>query len=288
MQGGQWQVLYLLQGLAQRGIESRLAAPAGSPLLAATRKSGCDAQPLGFGRMVRDSGRFDLVHAHDAGAHTVALLLRPPLVVSRRVAFPLKRTPFSRHKYSRPAQFLAVSRYVQNVLMNGGIPEEKISVVYDGVPLPEDIAFDHRSRLIALDSESPGKGKAIIEEAARMAGVPVHFSSALLRDLPEAWLFVYITELEGLGSAALLAMAYGVPVLASRAGGLPEIVEDRVTGLLTTNNANDVAAAMKCLHEDRAAALHLGQNGRAKVEQRFTADHMVENTIRAYEKVVSC
>ena len=46
-------------------------------------------------------------------------------------------------------------------------------------------------------------------------------------------MFVYITESEGLGSAVLLAMAAGTPVIASRVGGLPEAIEDGVNGLLT-------------------------------------------------------
>lgn len=288
MQGGQWQVTYLLHGLVRRGMDCRLLAPAGSPLLAAARKLGFDAQESGRLRVLRHAAQFDLIHAHDAGAHTLALLCACPLVVSRRVAFPLKRTPFSRFKYNRPAHFLAVSHYVQNVLLNAGIPEHKISVVYDGVPLPLPSSPENRTRVVALRSEHPGKGQAIVEGASHIAGIPVHFSSALQADLPQAWLFVYITELEGLGSAALLAMAHGVPVLASGTGGMPEIVEHRVTGLLTGNDANDIATAIRSLDADRPAASNLGRNGRAAVEQRFTTDHMVENTIRAYKQVLAC
>jgi Glycosyl transferases group 1/Glycosyltransferase Family 4 len=288
MRGGQWQVLYLLQGLQQRGIDCRLLAPAGSPLLAAALAARFDAHALKLFTAARLTSTCDLVHAHDARAHTLGLLARKPLVVSRRVAFPLKRSPFSRYKYARPDRFLAVSQYVQNVLVEAAIPPGKISIVYDGVRLPERIGVEERIRIIALDSDDPGKGKAIVEEASRLAGIPVHFSHALLQDLPEAALFVYITDLEGLGSAALLAMAYGVPVLASHTGGLPEIVEHEGTGMLTSNDPEAVAASMKRLSEDRALALRLGQRGRAAVERRFTVNHMVEDTIRAYERTVAC
>ncbi len=284
MRGGQWQVLYLLQGLTQRGIESRLIAPAASPLLAAARSAGCDAQPQSFGRFASSARQFDLVHAHDAHAHTLALVSGKPLVVSRRVAFPIKRTPWSWVKYRRPVQFLAVSQYVKNVLVQAGVPDSRLSVVYDGVLLPDPGSGS--GPVLAIDSDDPGKGKIIVEQASQLAGIPVHFSQTLSRDLPEASLFVYITELEGLGSAALLAMSYGVPVLASSTGGLPEIVEPGVTGLLTNNDPASVAERMRRLQEDRGLALRLGRNGRAAVEHRFTVARMVEDTIRTYRKVL--
>jgi len=65
----------------------------------------------------------------------------------------------------------------------------------------------------------------VVSAECRKAGIPVHFSTDLQKDLPRAWLFVYITELEGLGSAALLAMAHGLPVLASDIGGLPAEID---------------------------------------------------------------
>src|SRR5437764_2059655 len=125
MRGGQWQALYLLQGLAKRGIECRLLAPARSPLLAEAVEAGCDAHALDLISPMRQASRYDLVHAHDAHAHTLASLARTPLVVSRRVAFPVKRTPVSRFKYSRAACFLAVSHYVRDVMENAGIPRAK-------------------------------------------------------------------------------------------------------------------------------------------------------------------
>ena len=286
MRGGQWQALYLLQGLAQRGIECRLLAPAASPLFAAAKSARLDAEPLSLGGLVREAHRFDILHAHDAHAHTQALISGRPIIVSRRVAFPLKRTPWSRLKYRRPMHFLAVSQYVQGVLIHGRVPITKVSVVYDGVNLPDRVSA-LSGPVIALDSDDPGKGKAIVEQASRLAEIPVHFSQALQRDLPDAALFVYITELEGLGSAALLAMSYGVPVLASVTGGLPEIVEPGVTGLLTPNDPAAIAERMRLIQEDRGLAMRLSRNARAAVERRFTVAHMVDATISAYEKVLS-
>src|SRR5260370_29939565 len=119
-----------------------------------------------------------------------------------------------------------------------------------------------------MDSADRGKGKKIVEQAAKLADVAVLFSSNVRRDLPLAALFVYITNLEGLGSAALLAMAAGAPVLASAAGGLPEVVEDGITGLLTSNDPVEVAKSMQRLLADRSLASRLAGCARKKVEAR--------------------
>ena len=288
MRGGQWQALYLAGKLAATGHRVRLLAPAGSPLLQAAQAQRLDARPLRWPRLLASAARVDLVHAHDARAHTLGLLSRKPVVVSRRVGFPIGRTLASRLKYRRAAHYIAVSRYVKEVLVGGGVPAEKISVVYDGVPAGSaPIRSENRITALALDSDDPGKGKRIIEEAAALAEIPVCFSKNLTRDLPDAAIFVYITDLEGFGSAVLLAMAAGTPVLASRVGGLPEVIEDGDTGVLTGNEPWAVAEGMLRLLNDRKFAQTLAAHARTRVEQRFSLDHMVSETMRVYERVLA-
>lgn len=289
MRGGQWQALYLLRALADRGHNVRLVAPRGSPLLRAAIQQKLDARPLGMGALFGAARHVDLIHAHDARAHSLAILTGKPAVVSRRVAFPVQRNWASRWKYCRAAHFIAVSRYVQRTLMEAGIDPMKITVVYDGVPVPEapPVPSSPRTSVLALDSDDPLKGKNTIQEAANLAGISVLFSKNLPADLPGAALFVYITDLEGLGSAALLAMANSVPVLASRVGGLPEIVEDGITGLLTSNEAREIGAAMKRLMEDRPFASALAARARDRVESEFSIERMVDGTVRVYERVLS-
>lgn len=135
MRGGQWQVLRLIEGLAAAGVESTLLARAGSPLYREAKSAGWRVAAIGLTGAVRFSRGHDLMHAHDAHGHTLAAIVRgAPLVVSRRVAFPVG----SRWKYGRARHYLAVSQFVKEVLMQGGVAEEKISVVYDGVPLLEE------------------------------------------------------------------------------------------------------------------------------------------------------
>ena len=228
----------------------------------------------------------DLIHAHDARAHTIAALAQKPLVVSRRVAFPVRRSLASRWKYSRPVHYIAVSKFVERTLLDAGVDLSKITVVYDGAPVDCWPEGGERSRVLAIDSEDPGKGKKIVEQAAALADIPVHFSDNLSRDLPRAAVFVYITELEGLGSAVLLAMSAGAPVLASRVGGLPEIVDDGVTGLLTSNEPQAIARQIQRLLADRSLALRLAARARNRVEKEFSVDRMVNQTLGVYERIL--
>jgi hypothetical protein len=287
MRGGQWQVLHLLHGLTALGHKATLLARPGSALLDRARTKNLDARPLRLRDLIRVAPAFDLVHAHDARSHSLASLLRTPLIVSRRVAFPPRRSLLSRWKYSRPVHYIAVSNYVKTILAESIASDDKISVVYDGVPLPPNPNYCNRTVAAALDSDDPGKGKTLIVEAARRAKIDVHFSKNLAADLTaEVAFFVYITDSEGLGSAALLAMAAGVPVLASKVGGLPEIVENGVCGLLTENTYEQISDKMLEMARDPGALERWGRAARERVESGFTAEHMTRNTLRVYEKVL--
>jgi glycogen(starch) synthase len=75
-------------------------------------------------------------------------------------------------------------------------------------------------------------------------------------------------------------------VIASRVGGLPEIVRHRETGLLVENTAESVSAAIRELTEDSALALRLGEAGRRAVSENFTVEHMVRRTMEVYRQAL--
>ncbi len=290
MRGGQWQALRLIEGLRAQGVDCVLLARAGSRLGEAARQAGCQVAPAGFARAVILARRCDLVHAHDARAHTLAALAGgAPLVVSRRVAFGGAGGIASRWKYGRPARFIAVSEFVKSTLVARGVPAEKIAVVYDGVPLLDAAQpAAGRPRVLAPDTrDDPQKGLALARQAAQLAGAELQLSGSLQRDLPGAAVFLYITHSEGLGSGALLAMSAGVPVVASRVGGLPEIIRHGHNGLLVENQAEAIAAAVRELLDDASLARRLGLAGRHTVMERFTVEHMVRGAMEAYRQVLS-
>ena len=106
-------------------------------------------------------------------------------------------------------------------------------------------------------------------------------SKNLEADLSRAKAMIYLSQSEGLGSGILLAMAYGVPVIASRVGGIPELIEDGVNGILVENDATAVADALKRVNPD------LGIKARETVLSRFTTAHMVEATLSSYKKALN-
>lgn len=280
MRGGQWQVLRLHQALLAAGHDSFLLAREGSPLHAAATRQVLPCEPLRPLRLVLQSRSFDLVHAHDSRTHTWgALFARVPLVVSRRVAFPVRQSPASRWKYRRARRYLAVSHYVAERLVDAGVSNSRIDIVYDGVELPATAAAGEN--VITPFTLDPAKGMALAEEAAALAGVPLLRSKDLSHDLPHARALLYLTQSEGLGSGILLAMAYGVTVVATRTGGIPELIEDGVTGLLVQNEPNAVAEALR-----RIVPL-LGLAARDVVRARFTVAHMVQATLASYEKALA-
>lgn len=287
MRGGQWQVLRLLEGLVQAGHDPLLLARGGSPLLEMAVGRKLAARPLGIAALLRESSAAALVHAHDGRSHALAAVVaRAPLMVSRRVAFPIRGSAASRWKYARARHYLAVSEHVRGILLEAGVPPEKITVVYDGVPVGKHAPGGRR--IVAPATEDPAKGSELVREAARLAGVEIHFSKNLEADLAEAAMLVYITRQEGLGSAALLAMAAGVPVLASRVGGLMEVIEDGESGILTDNDPAAIARAMTGLAGDAELRRRLGARARRRVCEKFSVAAMVRGTLDVYRKVLSC
>src|ERR1035438_7224576 len=275
MRGGQWQVLRLMEGLAAAGVESTLLARQDAPLYTAARKQGWRVQPLGITRALGCLRSHSLIHAHDARTHSLAAFLRGrPLVVSRRVAFPVGSGPVgSRWKYGRARRYLAVSQFVKHVLMQGGVPEDKISVVYDGVPILE---VSHGKQVLGLEKDS-----------GLLARMGLKMVSNLEDEIPGAAILVYVTASEGLGSGALLAMSAAVPVIASRVGGLGEVIRHGENGLLVENDEAAIAAAIRQLldHPDRAR--QIGAAARRTILERFTVDRMVAGTLEAYRRVLA-
>jgi len=288
LRGGQRQVLLLLQGLRTAGEESTLLARAGSPLFQAASEAGFPVHSAGLQSLRQHSRTADLIHAHDARAHTqAAIAARVPFVVSRRVAFPLKRGLLSQWKYRQAKRYLAVSQFVAAELARCGIAKDKIDVVYDGVETNIHTEWCAQHPAVALASRDPAKGRDLVEEAARISGIPVSYSDDLPTHLVTASMFIYITRSEGLGSAALLAMAMGVPVIASNVGGLPEVLGHGDAGLLTPNDASKIAAAMQLLRDDSALAQTLIEQAKIRVAEHFTAQRMVDNTLASYRRALA-
>jgi glycosyltransferase involved in cell wall biosynthesis len=92
---------------------------------------------------------------------------------------------------------------------------------------------------------------------------------------------------EGLGVASLEAMAAGLPVVATRVGGLAEAVVDGETGLLVEpEDVDGLAAALRRLLEQAELRRRLGEGGRRRVEQVFLPERMVSAYVDVYREVL--
>ncbi len=99
-------------------------------------------------------------------------------------------------------------------------------------------------------------------------------------------LFVLPSLAEPFGLVLLEAMALGRPVVATRAGGPLEIVVEGETGFLVPPSSPEALAdAVKRLIAGPAAARRLGENGRTRFEQRFTAERMAQATLAVYAEI---
>jgi glycosyltransferase involved in cell wall biosynthesis len=134
-----------------------------------------------------------------------------------------------------------------------------------------------------------GELRGRLEAEARQRGLADHcvftgFRTDLDRLIPAFSLLCLTSSTEGLGSSLLDAMCFGRAVVATRTGGIPEAVVHGRTGLLVpVGDPSALAAALTRLlvaPEDREA---LGRAGRQRLERHFTAERMVEETLRSYD-----
>ena len=94
------------------------------------------------------------------------------------------------------------------------------------------------------------------------------------------------TRPEPLGLVALEAAAAGRPVVAAAHGGVAEVVRDGHTGrLVPPGEAHALAAALRALADDPAAAERMGRAGRADVAERFRLDRMLERIEATYDRL---
>jgi L-malate glycosyltransferase len=101
-------------------------------------------------------------------------------------------------------------------------------------------------------------------------------------------LFVMSSVTEGLGTSLLDAMACEKPIVATNAGGIPEVVLEGTTGLLVPPRDHAaMAAAIVRLLKDPALRDRMGAAGLRVVREKFSAERMVQDTLKVYQAVRS-
>ena len=349
--GGEKQLAMLVRGLNGLDIECHVATQPGAMIAAALSASARvvpmtmanDLDVVAITRIVRycQKERIDIVHAHTARAHALALAARrflssTRLIVHRRVQASSELNWMSRAKYlsNNIDCYVAISQAIAGDLSRLGVPPHKISVIpsaIDEIPfrnLTPATRLQMRSELevppgvpliVAVSHLCPRKGLETLLRAlallkarnlpfrACIAGLGsdldrlVALSRALALDsavtflgfrsdvpqiLQAADVFVHPSEWEGLGNAVLESAYSGCAIVASRVGGLPEIIADGETGLLVEpRDVDGFANAIAALCTSLTLRKALSERGRERITQTFSLDGLISLHSKLYRRL---
>lgn len=282
-----------------------------------------------------DELNIKIIHAHDAHAHTLAVLScalfgnKVQIVLSRKVDFPIKNNFFSRYKYNHPAikKIICVSAKIAKIIAPEIRNKKVLCTIYDGIDLSR---FQHKSTALLRDEYSIPTGELIIGNIAAIAAHKDYFTfvdvaeivlsknisatffivgdgpnkkeieqyvkdkklahkiilTGFRKDvpqiLPEFDILLFTSKTEGLGSSILDAYACKVPVVATQAGGIPEIVSHHETGLLSPiQQAAPLAANIEYLLAHPIDKKRMVENAFQFV-QHFSKERMVDQSYKTY------
>lgn len=336
--GGQRQVLLLALGLRDLGHEPFLIGAPGSPLVEKARAAGLPvaAIPMAADWDIRAARRIrarmrawkvDLVHAHDARSHALAMIAligrnEMPLIVTRRVSF----TPRSvKIKYgTRVTRFIAISRAVKEAMTSAGMDASRISVIHSGITPKGDVTSRDWRRELSWPPDSivcgivgamtSEKGIDILRRigeampasarqrtrvvliggqatgTTEIGGVTTH-SAGFVSEIDPAIagldILLHPSRAEGLGTAVIDAMALGVPPVAFAVGGLPEVIDNEISGILVPPGDHEAfAREVARLAADAALRSRLGDQARLKA-RTFDAARMTKETEAVYNELLS-
>lgn len=219
-------------------------------------------------------------------------------------------------------RFIAVSRALKDQLVSEmGLDSDKIAVIHNGIQFSEVLPKPKtETALIGTVSRlAPQKGvdcflqaaalvkkkfpearfavvgdgpfRESLEKLAGELGVGVEFMgfrSDALSIVRSFDVFVLASTWETFGLTVVEAMSQRVPVVASRVGGIPEIIDGSTTGLLAEpGNAEDFAVKICSLLEDEESASRMALAGREFAAANFNSDRMVSETQALYQGLFS-
>jgi glycosyltransferase involved in cell wall biosynthesis len=273
-----------------------------------------------FGRLAGRLQRARVVHTlHGMPEEIAARIGRddppdPPGVSRGRIAWLVHGYLRLESALTRLGHVIAPSRAMADFMVSHGFPERLVHVIPYGIEVDgsgERVEHDRLVAGVAANLEY-WKGIDVLLEAARLAQSPLRleiYGVGSLRDElerkangldarfhgfvqdmrePLAGLDVLVqpSRADNLPLAILEAMAAGLPVVGTRVGGIPELVVDGETGLLVDpERPEELAAALDSLAGSPERRAELGQRGRERVREHFSADAIARRTVALYEEL---
>jgi glycosyltransferase involved in cell wall biosynthesis len=250
----------------------------------------------------------------------------PKYVVTRRMDYPELNNRYTRWLYNHCVDgVIVISRPIVQLLVDAGVDAGRIRLIHSGIDVSRFAlpCGGRRAELpvigcLAVLEERKGH-RFLLEAMARLKARGLKLRCVLAGDGPERSLlekmtarlglgtevefrgfiadtpgfladidvFVLPSLFEGLGVAALEAMAAGKPVVASGVGGLAELIDDGITGLLAPpRDAEALSAAIARLLYDPALARALGQRAAAHVREHFAVERMASRNEAYYYELL--
>ena len=274
-----------------------------------------------------DIVHFHTKRAHALSAWLAPTPARQRRVVTRRMDYPLRGGWFDRYLYNRCVDgVVAISQPIAALLVDGGVRQKKIRVIpsgvdpapYENIPPPSgerspvvvgtvaalEARKGHRFLLeaaaelkrrghgIVYRIAGDGKENAALRQLALKLGLEreiefVGFVADVAGFLASIDIFVLASMFEGLGVAALEAMAAARPVVASAVGGLKDVVVEGETGFLVPpGDSMALAQALAGLAERNELAHAMGKKGRERILEHFTMERMARANEEFYYELL--
>ena len=209
--------------------------------------------------------------------------------------------------------FVCLTEFQRTKLIDVGFPEEKITVLPNMVEIPSLNITSNVGEYIGFAGRlSQEKGISVLLKAAKynleipfsaagdcfnvqgsIGDIPNNFrltgflTSGRLREFYENSRIIVLPSVwyEGFPITLIEAMLHGKPVICSSIGGLVEIVEEGVTGLLVEpNNAKDLSEKIRYLWERPELCQKMGQAGREKALREYSHDIYYERLMKIYRR----
>lgn len=344
--GGEQQIAYLYEELNSKGVTQHILCQKNSEMAKKGKSLGWNIieclkitaiDPF-FAKKVNQvckQKKIDIIHAHDSHAHSFAVISASifgnttPIIVSRRVDFPISRSSIKKYNHKNIRRIICVSDAIKKIIepdikdkstlrtIHSGIDLNKFSknssevkklhnefnIPYE-IPLIGNISAiaPHKDYFTFINTAEEllnrnNKLKFIIIGTGPMEKeiknyctkkkldkhiIFTGFRTDIQEILHELDIFLITSETEGLGTSIIDAFACRVPVVATRAGGIPEIVKHEKSGLLAdVKDAKELANQVERIltgRLDRSKII----SGQQQILKKFTKSITAEKTYLEY------
>ena len=348
--GGEQQIAYLYEELERKNVTQYLLCNSEGELYTRAKKKGWNVIPCGkrsgfdvaFAYQIKHSCSslgITHVHVHDSQAHTLSLISallfrnKVPVVLSRKVDFPVGNSFLSRFKYNHSsiAKIICVSDAIKNIMAQSVTAKNKLCTVMDGIDLqrfrdltagpflrstygvpkehalvgnvsaiaPHKDYYTFVDTVVELEKSSfpatyfiigDGPEKEKIKAYVSRKGLEdrIHFTGFIPEVLPvlkELDVLLMTSKTEGLGTTILDAFACEVPVVATSAGGIPEIVKHHETGLIgEVGDFKYLAELVEKMLDDKKLQQDICRTAMDSLP-KYSVERMATETLEVYKQI---